>query len=367
MLRTSSFALLLLAALPLSADVVTLVSGRDGSLYSDPSGAVANGSGPILVVGRTGGTSTAPVRRALLRFDVAAAVPAGSIVHSAQLTLAFTSGNAGARTVELHRVEQNWGESTSSTTSGQGAPAAVDDATWLHTFFPAATWTNAGGDFDASVSSQLIVDALGNYTWPSTAQAVLDVQGWLDQPASNFGWLLKLDVETVANTTKVFGSREAAADLERPKLLIDFTPPPVVAYCTSQTSSLGCTPSIAWSGLPSASAGAGFTLTLAPALSQRPGVLTYGFSGPAAQPFLGGWLCVAPPLTRSAVRNSGGTPNALDCSGFFALDFNARIASGVDPALVAGAVVHAQWLSRDPGNSAGSFLASDAVRIAIGL
>lgn len=366
MLRTSTLALVVLAAPPLRADVVTLTASRDGSLYSDPSGAVANGSGPILVVGRAGGTSTAPVRRALLRFDVAAAAPAGSIINSAQLVLAFTSGNAGARTVELHRVDQDWGEGASSTTSGQGAPAAAGDATWLHTFFPSATWTSAGGDFDAAASTQLTVDAFGTYSWPSTARTVLDVQGWLDQPASNFGWLLKLDIETVSNTTKVFGSREAALDLERPRLVIDFTPPPVLAYCTAQMSSLGCTPSIGWSGAPSASAGSGFTLTLAQALNQRPGLLAYGLNGPAAQPFLGGWLCAAPPLTRTAFLNSGGTASGLDCSGSFALDFNARIASGLDPALVAGALAHAQWFSRDPGNPAGSFLASNAVRIAIG-
>lgn len=366
MTRTLCLVLLLLASPPLCADVVTVTASRDGSLFSDPSGAIANGAGPVLFVGRAGGASTAPVRRALLRFDVAAAVPAGSTIHSAQVVLAFTTGNVGPRTVELRRVVQDWGEGGSNTTSGQGAPAEPGDATWLNTFFPSASWASAGGDFEAAVSSQLVVDAFGVYSWPSTARAVLDAQGWLDQPASNFGWLLKLDIETVSNTTKVFGSREAALDSERPKLVIDFTPPPVLRYCTSQTSSLGCVSSIGWSGSPSASAGSGFTLTLAQALNQRPGLLAYGFGGPAAQPFLGGWLCATPPLTRAAVSSSGGTIGGLDCSGSFALDFNARIASGVDPALAAGAVVYAQWFSRDPGNPAGSFHASDALRIAIG-
>ncbi len=366
MLRTSTL-IGALALAPLArADLATLVAGRDGTLFNDPAGATANGSGPVLIVGRAGGAASAPIRRAVLRFDVAAALPPGSIVNSAQLVLANTGGNAGARTVEVHRVQQDWGEGASNTTSGQGAPAQAGDATWLNTFFPASLWTNPGGDFDAAVSAQLVVDSFATYTWPSTPLMVADVQGWLDQPAGNFGWLLKLDVETVANTTKVLGSREAAADAERPKLVIDYTPPAVLSYCTSRVSSVGCVPAIGWSGTPSASAGAGFTIQLSQAINQKAGALVYGLNGPAAQPFLGGLLCAAPPLVRTPPQGSGGNPSGVDCSGALALDFNARIASGVDPALIAGAVVHAQWFSRDPGNPAGSFLSSDALRIAIG-
>ncbi len=365
MIRTLTLTSVLALAPLAHAELATLVASRDGTLFSDPAGAIANGSGPVLIVGRAGGASTAPIRRAVLRFDVAAALPPGSTVNSAQLVLANTSGNTGARTVELHRVLQDWGEGASNTTSGQGAPAEPGDATWLNTFFPAALWTSPGGDFDSSVSAQLVLDSFATYTWPSTALTVADVQSWLDQPASNFGWLLKLDVETVSNTTKVLGSREAALDAERPKLVIDYTPPPVLAYCTSRVSSAGCAPAIGWTGLPSASAGSGFHVTLSQALNQKSGALVYGVSGPAAQPFLGGLLCVAPPLVRTAPQHSGGNATGIDCSGAFTFDFNARIASGVDPALVTGAVVHVQWFSRDPGNPAGSFNSSDALRIAI--
>ncbi len=355
-----------IALAPLArAELATLVSVRDGTLFNDPSGAIANGSGPVLIVGRSGGASSAPIRRALVRFDVAAALPPGSIVNSAQLVVANTGGNAGARTVELHRVLQDWGEGASDTTSGQGAPAQPGDATWLSTFYPASLWSSPGGDFDAAVSAQLVLDSFATYAWPSTALSVADVQGWLDQPASNFGWLLKLDVETVSNTTKVLGSRESSVDSERPQLVIDYTPPPVFAYCTARVSSAGCTPMIGWSGSPSASAGSGFSVTLSHALNQRAGGLVYGVNGPAAQPFLGGLLCASPPLVRSALQSSGGATSGADCTGSLALDFNARIASGIDPGLVAGAVVHAQWFSRDPGNPAGSFNSSDALRISI--
>lgn len=364
--RTLALSTLLLAASVAHADVVSVPAELDGTLFNDLSGNTANGSGPILIVGRAGGASTAPIRRIVVRFDVAALVPAGATINSANLVLANTAGNAGARTVELHRVLATWTEGGSDTTSGQGAQAQAGDATWLHRSFPSLFWQQPGGDFDATVSAQLSVDQFATYTWPSTPRVVQDVQGWLDQPASSAGWLLKLDVETVSNTTKVFGSREAVAAAERPQLVIDYTPA-VTAYCTAQVNSAGCTPAIGSSGLPSASAGGGFSVTLTQALNRKAGVLAYGFNGPASTPFFGGLVCVAPPLTRTPVLDSGGSASGSDCTGSFTLDFNARIQSGVDPALAVGAIVHLQWFTRDPGNPAGSFNSSDALRVAIGL
>ena len=360
-----TFVPVLFAASAAHADVVTLTSVRDGTLFQDANGAVANGSGPVLFVGRAGSTSTTPVRRALVRFDVAAALPAGSTVNSAQLVLVNPSGNTGPRNVELHLVLADWSEGASSTSSGPGAPSQPGDATWIHRSYPSVFWAAASGDFDPLASASLVVDPLGTHTWPSTARAVADVQGWLDAPASNFGWLLKLDVESVSNTTKVFGSRESTTPGERPALVIDFTPPPFSTYCTASTSALGCVPAIGATGIPSASAGSGFVVTLANAVNQKSVLLAYGTSGPATQPFLGALLCVAPPLKRTPFSSTGGSLGFNDCSGASALDFNARIASGVDPALAAGVVVHAQWLARDPFNPLGSFSSSDGLRFTI--
>jgi hypothetical protein len=49
---------------------------------------------------------------------------------------------------------------------------------------------------------------------------------------------------------------------------------------------------------------------------------------------------------RTMLQNSGGTP---PCGGSFQMDFNAYIASGKDPGLVAGQQVWVQTWSRDPG------------------
>jgi hypothetical protein len=121
---------------------------------------------------------------------------------------------------------------------------------------------------------------------------------------------------------------------------------PAAVYCTAKTNSAGCTPAIAFAGVPSASATSGFTLGASGLLEGKSGLLFYGLTGPAAVPFQGGWLCVQPPHVRTPVQLSSGSP---PCGGAYAIDFNAWIASGADPALVAGAQVWAQYWSRDPG------------------
>ena len=83
-------------------------------------------------------------------------------------------------------------------------------------------------------------------------------------------------------------------------------------------------------------------------LNNKPGLLFYGLQGPATLPFLGGTLCVQPPLARTPVQSSGGNPLPDDCSGTYAFDFNALIQSGDAPLLVPGATANAQWYQRDP-------------------
>jgi len=117
-------------------------------------------------------------------------------------------------------------------------------------------------------------------------------------------------------------------------------------YCTAKTNSAGCPPSIAASGNPSASAGSGFTITTSNVLDNEFGLYFYSKSGPINVLFQGGFLCAQPPLVRTMLQNSGGTP---PCGGSFQIDFNAYIASGKDPALVAGQKVWLQAWSRDPG------------------
>ena len=128
-----------------------------------------------------------------------------------------------------------------------------------------------------------------------------------------------------------------------------FAPEPEI-YCDTSDNSLGCVPSIIYAGTPSATAGNGFILRAVEVLNNQFGIMFYGIDGAAAIPFGFGTVCVAPPHIRTAVQNSQGSPPpAADCSGVFVLDFNERIASGVDATLVVGQKVWAQFWSRDPG------------------
>jgi hypothetical protein len=62
-------------------------------------------------------------------------------------------------------------------------------------------------------------------------------------------------------------------------------------------------------------------------------------------------MCIVSPTTRTPVQSSGGSPSGDDCTGVLTLDFNARIQSGIDPRLVAGEEVFAQYWSRDPADA----------------
>ncbi len=78
-------------------------------------------------------------------------------------------------------------------------------------------------------------------------------------------------------------------------------------------------------------------------------ILKQAEEGEQAVPFQGGTLCVKVPLKRTHLQSSGGNPPPNDCSGNYSLDFNAYIATGVDPALIAGARIDGQYWAREPG------------------
>lgn len=134
----------------------------------------------------------------------------------------------------------------------------------------------------------------------------------------------------------------------------------VFEYCVAQVNSLGCTPHASATGTPSASAGSGFVIKCVQVRNQRAGLLFYSSQGTQTMLFLGGHLCVNGPK-RLLPQNSGGSlPPTNDCSGVLSYDFNAYVASGIDPSLVNGAVVATQFWSRDAAAPSGTNL-SDAV------
>jgi plastocyanin len=93
--------------------------------------------------------------------------------------------------------------------------------TWIHREFSETLWTTSGASFAQPASATLQVSSAGVYSYSSTPELVADVQGWLDDPSSNFGWALVVD-SPPSGSAKRFNSRENSTASSRPKLTIDY-------------------------------------------------------------------------------------------------------------------------------------------------
>jgi hypothetical protein len=191
----------------LQAETVYIGASGDNTLIEDPDGARSNGAGPAIFAGRTNQQMNS-IRRGVIYFDVASALPADAAVESVSLTLYMTKANNIDRLIRLQRLQRDWGEGASSSGGGQGAPAEPGDATWLHTFYPDTSWGRDGGQYAGRVSAGMMVgDVVGDYTWGSTDRMVQDVNRWLKHPEKNFGWIIIGD-ESAPQTVVPFASRE---------------------------------------------------------------------------------------------------------------------------------------------------------------
>ena len=205
------------------ADQVTVISSKDNTLYEVKFGVLSNGAGNHFFCGRTG---TDAIRRGLMLFDLALAVPSGTTINSVTLTLHMSQSNNAPTTIcGIHRVQQHWGEEDSVAKGGEGSGALAlpGDATWLHTFFDTQTWTAEGGDFDPDPLATQSVGDVAFYSWSSPALTAL-VQQWVETPDQNFGLLLHGD-ESFFPSAKRFDTREVSNPSFRPRLIVNFTPP----------------------------------------------------------------------------------------------------------------------------------------------
>jgi hypothetical protein len=118
-----------------------------------------------------------------------------------------------------------------------------------------------------------------------------------------------------------------------------------IIYCTAKTNSNGCVPTICSSGRASLSNASQLRITAHRVLNLKSGLFFWGLA-PQAAPFGGGIRCVAYPVVRSAIQQSGGNLTTNDCTGSFQFDFSASYiaASG----LTLGTHVYGQWWYRDP-------------------
>lgn len=202
---------------------VELLPSQDNTLYQSNTGHLSNGSGWHMFAGLT---ATDMKRRALLRFDVAAVVPAGATILSAELRLYMSKSSLTLpKDVKLHRLLASWGEGASDAIEeeGVGAFAAPGDATWLHRFHSSSLWAQAGGDYEPAPSAVTPVGGVAFYTFGPSPGLAADVQLWLDQPELDFGWLVIGDeVPGSGQTTRRFDTRQNPVVAQRPRLVLTY-------------------------------------------------------------------------------------------------------------------------------------------------
>ena len=210
------------AATLVSAAIATIEPSQDNTVAQE---LADNSSGACDSI-FAGNTDNGDVRRALIQFDLSS-IPSGSIINSVTLSMAVTRGsNHVDSNFTLHPNNAAWVEGVEGCGvrgGGQGEPSTGG-----------VTWNTMPG-FGAASGSTLINNTTP--VWSSTAGMVSDVQGWLDDPATNFGWVVIGD-ELNPTTTRRFDSREGGSP---PLLTVDFTPTGNTEACCQADGSCSLT------------------------------------------------------------------------------------------------------------------------------
>jgi hypothetical protein len=168
-----------------------------------------------------------PIQRGLLRFSFED-IPSGAVVTGVTLRLVAIGGPREASDFDLNRLLVEWSES---------------GATWV-TRLSATPWTAAGAaagaDYvtPASIMGQLTPVPMGGPPTTndfSSPGMVEDVQLWLNDPGTNFGWILHA-TGGMAGTGRQVASREDPT--RKPMLIVEYTlsePPPATPPTISGT------------------------------------------------------------------------------------------------------------------------------------
>jgi len=182
----------------------------------------------------SGTTQNYTTNRGLLKFDIVAHVPSGAQILSASLVVEVVGQPVDGdqpNSFGLHRMLRDWGEGNKiGSPPSLGAPATTGEANWTHRFaLTTNTWATPGGRAGvdywpvASVDTFIYGPDFSPYMFDSTTQTVADVQTWLDEPALNFGWMLKSGSEELNFSARRFATHE---DTNRaPALLVEYFSP----------------------------------------------------------------------------------------------------------------------------------------------
>ena len=205
LLAAALFAIAHFTIIAQTGTTVTLRPVLDTSIHS--SGFNPKGTATILSGNRR---SVGILDRGLLRFDLSAVPTNANIIRAIlHLRIVQVPLDPVFTPFELHRALKPW----------------TADATWVN----AATglpWSSPGAEAEADYAAPAVLGvrapASGEYVFASTNQMIADLTGWIAEPESNHGWLLKSANEGTQGTAIHFGSSESAVP---PALEINYALP----------------------------------------------------------------------------------------------------------------------------------------------
>ncbi len=219
-----------LGSLPTHADTTSLVSVADtGLLELEPDFNL--GAQEDVPAGTLGSTVQMARSRLLLRFDLTA-LPTGARLQAAHLRLTVTRAPAGggaSSIFTLHRLLREWQEGDRQGGLPGGSEALPGQATWNSPSAPSPFWQApgalAGADFATDSSSSERILGPGSFEFEFGSSQLAEIQAWIENPATNFGWILLTRTEDVAQTARRFATREHTDPAARPNLLLQFESP----------------------------------------------------------------------------------------------------------------------------------------------
>ncbi len=200
-------------------------------------------------------------------------------------------------------------------------------------------------------------------TWSDVEGGAPGVGNIAADPLFQFGLLLTPYL-TAGSPCIDAGDPTAAPDLDGTRADLGAQPyygdPSVgpLTYCLSDLTGAACAPYVvAGAAQPYLSSGL-FELHAFNVPEGRNGHMFWG-QQPAAAPFQGGVLCVAPPFVRTPLQTSSTVGGSTGCAGSFSFRWTSAYTSAL--AIPPFVNLHAQFWFRDPGSASGTALSS-AVR-----
>lgn len=192
-------------------------AGTTDAMLQEQLPAANVGTEPSLRLDRDYPNGSGKSANAVLRFDVRA-IPPGSTIQSATLTVNVTNSTSGSDAYRLFALKRAWSEREVSWSKASGA----------------LSWSAAGArgtaDRDEAASALLLPTANGKKTVSLAAAGIAALQAWVNDPGKNNGFVI--DATNNADGL-IFDSADATVATNRPRLAVTYVAPVVPPPSTS--------------------------------------------------------------------------------------------------------------------------------------